>query len=786
MRKYLKIVAMIGFVLYGFFLSGCAVLRPGADQSGYSGAGLNYTGVDFTVLEGKTIVLDPGHGGAFSGAVGPGGLAEKEVNLAIALILRDLLKRYGANVIMTRDTDTTLSAKGAPESVHDDLAARVDSANAHSEAVFFLSLHHNDLGVPNKRYNATETYYKMGDEGPSLDLARYLHRRLMANIGLTRQAIRPGNYYVLRNNRGPAVLGEASYLSHQGTERKLHGQAARQVEAYSYLLGIIDYLSGGIPVIENLQVPGPSPLQDPYPQVVARIYDEKTGLGIDPQRLEVALDGVTLPAGYDQSTGFLGARTLQPLANGTHRASVRVRNLKGNAAREAVLDFQVAVPPAYIRIVSSLSQLPLDGRTPVELTAVAGDMWGRPVVDSTEVLFEFSDPNLPSQAVSTSGGKASMSVIPAVNRPLTVRASIGDVSTEIVLPLGQLEKGLLVVQTMDKKEGRILGWVRINIPGVGFYTTGEDGFLILNGLDEGTYGVEMERDGYRAAQEKVTVSNSRTAVLNAALEPLLGGALLGKKVVIDPQGGLDDPGELGGLGTREADINFAVAAYLKNYLERAGAEVFLTRTVEESPGIWERVIRAENFQGDVLVALAHEGRVAKGILPATAVYHYSSSTNGASMAGLVGGSLRGFAGRPFRGAMPGYQRILQQVSCPAIWVRAASVADPAAEKLLSDPAQLRGEAYAIFNGLAVYFGWKAEGENQNIVGRLSDSSGVAMKSALVMLDGWCPVQSDNEGRFLFRDVESGEHQIDIYYRGKTYGPYRTGPGRRLELVLENK
>ncbi|MBN2288447.1 MAG: N-acetylmuramoyl-L-alanine amidase, partial [Candidatus Glassbacteria bacterium] len=239
--RILKIIFSFS-LLSALLFCGCALLGLKAAPAGYGTGGLSYEGVDFSVLRDKTIVLDPGHGGRYSGAVGQAGLTEKEVNLAVAQILRDLLVSYGARVIMTRDQDTDLLPGGAEAQVRADLQARVECADSAEDAVFFLSIHHNSLGVPDKSYNATETYYKMGDTGPSLDLARYLHRQLTRAVGLPKQAIRPGNYYVLRNNRHPAVLGEASYLGHPGTEKKLAGRSARLLESYAYLLGIVNYL----------------------------------------------------------------------------------------------------------------------------------------------------------------------------------------------------------------------------------------------------------------------------------------------------------------------------------------------------------------------------------------------------------------------------------------------------------------------------------------------------------------------------------------------------------------
>ncbi len=780
-RKYiLAFLALVSLV----FHPGCAALRFGADPAGYGGRGLIYEGVDFSVLMGKKIVIDPGHGGIYTGAVGPGGLTEKEVNLRVALILRDLLQGYGVRVVLTRDTDRDLLAEGEKGPLRADLTARTDTADAHRDADIFLSIHHNSLGVPNDRYNATETYYKMGDEGPSLDLARYLHRQLTLNVDLPRNSILPGNYFVLRSNRHPAVLGEASYLSHRGTEKKLRGEAAVRIEAYAYLLGIVDYLSGGVPVIEDFRVQGAQPVQDAWPLVEARVYDESTGLGIDPQQLEVAIDGAELAVNYDPASGSLRARPAEPLTNGRHRVSVRVRNLRGNAAREGNLSFAVAVPPAYLGVTSSLRTIPLDGRTPVRLTAVAADIWGRPICDSTEVLFIFSDPNLETRTVPTRSGRASVTVTPAANRALTAQVSCGNVSAELTIPLEKPSKSILVIQAEDALTEQSIARLKAQIPGLGLFITGTDGILTLEGLDEGEYRVRLERSGYRPEVKNVRILRGESQIVQVSMQPVLGGALLGRRIVIDPQGGLAEPGEIGVEGVREADLNLAVAHFLGDYLKRAGANVFYTRRAGESPNVWERVARAESFRGDVLVSISHRGKQAKNSQsPATVVQHYPTSTDGRRLANEIASSLRGFAGRPFRGAVAGYERIIQQVSCPAVWVRAASVADPVAERLLNDQAYRRVQAYAVFAGLCRYFGWKPESAHSHIAGRLSDGRGNVITGGLVMLDGWLPTQSDKHGRFMFSDLSGESHQIEVFHKGKVYGPYEAFPGRNLELVL---
>ena len=87
----------------------------------------------------KRICIDPGHGGADSGATGYG-LKEKERNLAIALELKPMLGVMGHEVVMTRETDKRLGITATA-----DLKARARKS-VQSKADVFLSIHHDAGG----------------------------------------------------------------------------------------------------------------------------------------------------------------------------------------------------------------------------------------------------------------------------------------------------------------------------------------------------------------------------------------------------------------------------------------------------------------------------------------------------------------------------------------------------------------------------------------------------------------------------------------------------------------
>ena len=90
-------------------------------------------------IKGKKIVIDPGHGGEDSGAIGPSGVTEKSITLQIAKEVERMLKEAGAKVTMTRTTDTEVSPKHRQATDVDELQARCDVANK-AKADIFISM----------------------------------------------------------------------------------------------------------------------------------------------------------------------------------------------------------------------------------------------------------------------------------------------------------------------------------------------------------------------------------------------------------------------------------------------------------------------------------------------------------------------------------------------------------------------------------------------------------------------------------------------------------------------
>ncbi len=169
-------------------------------------------------LQGKVIVLDPGHGGRDPGAVSINGIPEKKLTLAVALKAADLLKASGATVYLTRKDDLSTNLKDI-----------VEFANK-IRADIFISIHYNFIGKPS--ICGTETYYYNQN---SRRLALIMHKNLINGIKRKDRGLRRAKYYTIHHTAMPAILLEPLYISNW-KESKLAGSAAFQKELASDIL----------------------------------------------------------------------------------------------------------------------------------------------------------------------------------------------------------------------------------------------------------------------------------------------------------------------------------------------------------------------------------------------------------------------------------------------------------------------------------------------------------------------------------------------------------------------
>ena len=216
------------------------------------------------------LVLDPGHGGKDTGAVGPGGLKEKDVTLDVARRTASILGAQGIQVVLTRDDDHFVS-----------LEERTALANAFG-ANLFVSIHCNASEIKTRRGVETYVLDTSRDEiaarvaarenattqAASADLAAILgdlrladqsqrstrFAQLLSHAASSALGVRYGDavdggvhtagFYVLVGADMPSVLFETSYISNVTDEQRLGSDEYRQVLADAIANAVKAYREG--------------------------------------------------------------------------------------------------------------------------------------------------------------------------------------------------------------------------------------------------------------------------------------------------------------------------------------------------------------------------------------------------------------------------------------------------------------------------------------------------------------------------------------------------------------
>lgn len=184
-------------------------------------------------IKGKTIAIDPGHGGNDSGAIGPSKGMEKNTTLQIGLDLKKLLEKAGAKVIMTRTTDTSVAAPTATDI--EELQARCDIANK-NKADIFLSIH-NDSFTDSYATGTSSYYYEKGS-GVSKRLANCLRQGVIEEIHTPDRGTRSCNFYVVKHTVMPATLIEVAFISNPNEEKLLMSDDGDEKIAEGIFMGI--------------------------------------------------------------------------------------------------------------------------------------------------------------------------------------------------------------------------------------------------------------------------------------------------------------------------------------------------------------------------------------------------------------------------------------------------------------------------------------------------------------------------------------------------------------------
>ena len=176
-------------------------------------------------LKGRVIVVDPGHGGRDPGYVGPSGVFEKKLNLAIALKLRKMLNDAGAKVVMTRRTDISIKNR--------DIVALANGTGAD----LFVAIHLNSFISP--RIGGCETYYFTPQ---SKKFAGVMEKYLSRTIKRKGRGTKRVTYYTVHHTLMPAVLVEPVYLTNPAEEKLVLDPQFQSTIAAGIFKGITEYV----------------------------------------------------------------------------------------------------------------------------------------------------------------------------------------------------------------------------------------------------------------------------------------------------------------------------------------------------------------------------------------------------------------------------------------------------------------------------------------------------------------------------------------------------------------
>ena len=191
-----------------------------------------------SILKGKKITIDPGHGGSDSGAIGPTGLFEKTATLHIGLNLAEMLKEAGAKVYITRKTDVDVAPQPATDV--EELQARVDVANK-TDSDIFVSIHLDSFTAPSAQ--GTTGYYYVNGSDASQRLATYIKEGVIEQIGTVDRGTKTSNFYVVKHTSMPATLLEVAFVSNPNEEAILASDEGAKKAAVGIFNGIIRYFS---------------------------------------------------------------------------------------------------------------------------------------------------------------------------------------------------------------------------------------------------------------------------------------------------------------------------------------------------------------------------------------------------------------------------------------------------------------------------------------------------------------------------------------------------------------
>lgn len=195
------------------------------------------------LISDKVIGIDPGHGGIDSGAIGLSGIEEAEINLKIALKLRDIIVENGGKVVLTRKTDEGLyteESKTLKEMKTEDLHKRKEIIE-NGNCDILISIHLNSF--QQSKYYGAQTFYgkdKLESQKLAYSIQKQLREELDENNKRVPQELE--DVFLINEINIPSVLVECGFLSNPNEEKLLADESYQRRIALAIYNGIIKYL----------------------------------------------------------------------------------------------------------------------------------------------------------------------------------------------------------------------------------------------------------------------------------------------------------------------------------------------------------------------------------------------------------------------------------------------------------------------------------------------------------------------------------------------------------------
>ena len=190
------------------------------------------------------IILDAGHGGIDGGCSTKDGVPEKGINLSILLTLRDMLRVYGYDVEVTRDTDTSIhdeGIEGIANQKSSDMDNRLALFNKYDNAVC-ISIHQNQFTDP--KYSGAQMFYSATNKG-SKALAQAVQSKF-------KEYIQPNNdreikqcgkeLFLCYYSENPTIMAECGFLSNYEEAELLKTKDYQNKAAFCIFAGLNEYL----------------------------------------------------------------------------------------------------------------------------------------------------------------------------------------------------------------------------------------------------------------------------------------------------------------------------------------------------------------------------------------------------------------------------------------------------------------------------------------------------------------------------------------------------------------